>query len=442
MKIAWYDEIFKLIDKVFQVKIPFEIVHFPSTGVTSAINRYAEIVKGDPESTCACLIIDLRAAVFNHDNETNKKEFFRILVSHIEQYLDTKIDLETDQNVYHVIEDILRSYLRKKKKVLVVFFATTQINLSKCPEYRDLLIFLDRMRDTTNGAINVIIATTYPQFDDENPSPMPIITQYFNYYKKAGIYRSINEDILKVGKLKKHTNEQVEYLVEISGGLIVVIKGFMRDLIMADKSLSDIDSVKIDQKFFSDYPNCKQSIDRLFHQLKKEFIDVLIKINNGEDVSVLDEKAVTYLTKTSILDENNNIRGQIIPAYLKYAYKDAPEEVVKEILKKDIANDNDIEQYILSSKILVDRVSGEILINGIPQDDYLSEKELNILSLLYSKRGKDVGREEIAEILWGKKAEYSDWAIDKLVSRVRDKLGDDKPYRLIKTARGMGFILV
>jgi hypothetical protein len=37
MKKFWYDEIFSIINKVLLIKIPFEIVHFPETGVHSAL---------------------------------------------------------------------------------------------------------------------------------------------------------------------------------------------------------------------------------------------------------------------------------------------------------------------------------------------------------------------------------------------------------------------
>jgi len=444
MKVAWHDEIFKIIEKVFQVRIPFEIVHFPSTGVTSAINRYAEISKNDPDFPCKCLIIDLRAAIFNHDIEFNKKEFFRILISHVEQYLDTKINLEIDENIYHILENIIKTYLQKKKKVLFVFYTTTQINLSTTPEYRDLLIFLDKLRDSTGGNVNFMIATTYPQFDDNNPAPMPLITQYFSYYKKPWIFRSINEDLLKGGKLKKHTVFQIEKLVDLSGGLISLIKGLMRDLIMMDKELEEVETIVVDKDFFTNYPNCKQSVDRIFHQLKKEFVDALISINDGNPLDTINIKALTYLKNTAILDENNTIRGQILPGYLKYAYKDIPEEEVIKSLKTEIAKDDDVEMFLLSPKLKIDRVSGEIFVNSIPQDDYLSEKELKIFTLLYMSANTTVTREQIASSVWGDSSniDYSDWAIDKLISRIREKLNDMKPNKIIKTVRKSGFTIV
>jgi DNA-binding response OmpR family regulator len=63
---------------------------------------------------------------------------------------------------------------------------------------------------------------------------------------------------------------------------------------------------------------------------------------------------------------------------------------------------------------------------------------------MYSRPNQDVTREELARIIWTENtdAQYSDWAIDKVISRIREKLGDKKPYTLIKTARKIGFKIV
>lgn len=85
---------------------------------------------------------------------------------------------------------------------------------------------------------------------------------------------------------------------------------------------------------------------------------------------------------------------------------------------------------------------GKIFLKGILVDGHFSAKEKRVMSLLISKKGKIVFREEIAKTIWAKGWEdfYSDWAIDQTISRLRKKLSElDISPQVIKTIRGKGF---
>lgn len=73
----------------------------------------------------------------------------------------------------------------------------------------------------------------------------------------------------------------------------------------------------------------------------------------------------------------------------------------------------------------------------------LSDSEYNVLILLYRKKGKVVSRDDIAETLWKEKMLdlYSDWAIDKAISRLRNKLGNLTFYYQINSKKKEGFFL-
>ena len=73
----------------------------------------------------------------------------------------------------------------------------------------------------------------------------------------------------------------------------------------------------------------------------------------------------------------------------------------------------------------------------------LSRKERNFLFLLLAAKKKIISRDTAAQAIWGKDWEekYSDWAIDRLVHRIRKKLktlGLDE--KLLKTVKKKGFI--
>ena len=72
-----------------------------------------------------------------------------------------------------------------------------------------------------------------------------------------------------------------------------------------------------------------------------------------------------------------------------------------------------------------------------------SPKEFAIIKLLIENKGRLVEREKLAEKIWGAKWEdkYSDWAIDRLIYRLRNKMkkiGID--YKLLKTLKTRGII--
>ena len=88
---------------------------------------------------------------------------------------------------------------------------------------------------------------------------------------------------------------------------------------------------------------------------------------------------------------------------------------------------------------------GEILTVGNQRvETLLSNQEERVMRLLASQVDKIVSRDEVAEAIWGKLSmdNYSDWAINQIIRRIRVKIGDireDK--KLIETIRGKGFRL-
>ena len=73
------------------------------------------------------------------------------------------------------------------------------------------------------------------------------------------------------------------------------------------------------------------------------------------------------------------------------------------------------------------------------QEIRLTRKEFDLLSLLMSRAGEVVSREELMRDVWQATFWTSSKTIDVHVGWVRRKLGDtEHPYRLITTIRGKG----
>jgi DNA-binding winged helix-turn-helix (wHTH) protein len=356
--------------------------------------------------------------------------------------------------MFRPLEAIFVKYLQQHKKVLIAIDNSAQISLDNVPEFRDLIVFLDQMRFTHNGNINFLISTSIPIFTEQNPSPCPIITQYFNYYNPGWLYRSINEEIL-ANTFKRHGQNDVLKLIEITGGLVSLAKNLMRDFIMQDKKLDDLESLIVDDSFFDKYINCKMRLDRYKVQMGAIYRQGLLSIVEKGNIEGISPEVLNYLSQTGILDEEFKLRGTIFPAYVKKYFGIPISQKVSEVIEAERELGQSVEasreqisdsadSISINNILKVNIKSGEILKNNLPQDEYLAENELKVFILLNSNLNAPVTREAIAKILWTDHGvnDYSDWAIDKMISRIREKLHDEKPYRLIKTIRGIGFELI
>ena len=103
---------------------------------------------------------------------------------------------------------------------------------------------------------------------------------------------------------------------------------------------------------------------------------------------------------------------------------------------------SDYIQYRVSGDDLV-LLQDKISLNKVPLDYFLSRKEYRILRLLLKDRGSLVTRQQLAEVIWqDHNEEYSDWAIDQLMTRLRKRLESlSLSSTILQSVRGKGYIL-
>ncbi|MBN2015316.1 winged helix-turn-helix domain-containing protein [Candidatus Dojkabacteria bacterium] len=97
------------------------------------------------------------------------------------------------------------------------------------------------------------------------------------------------------------------------------------------------------------------------------------------------------------------------------------------------------------------RIKSSLIMNFLENFDYktmlrqkaipeqlLSVQEKKVYDLLKKNKGETVAREEIAQVMWGEEytQKYSDWAIDSLIKRIRQKI----PTVKIVTQKGKGYV--
>ncbi|RWW91724.1 response regulator transcription factor [Flavobacterium cerinum] len=95
-------------------------------------------------------------------------------------------------------------------------------------------------------------------------------------------------------------------------------------------------------------------------------------------------------------------------------------------------------EYVLDT-IVLKTLTHQIFNNG--QEIHLTQKEFLLLEYLLKNRGKICTREDIIKNVWNIYFDYDTSIIDVYMNGIRKKLGLRKDNKLIKTVRGIGYIV-
>lgn len=95
-------------------------------------------------------------------------------------------------------------------------------------------------------------------------------------------------------------------------------------------------------------------------------------------------------------------------------------------------------EYVLDT-IVLNTLTHQIFNNG--QEIHLTQKEFLLLEYLLKNRGKICMREDIIKDVWNIHFDYDTGIIDVYMNGIRKKLGLRKDNKLIKTVRGVGYIV-
>jgi hypothetical protein len=147
--------------------------------------------------------------------------------------------------------------------------------------------------------------------------------------------------------------------------------------------------------------------EELWESLSADEQMVLVRIVKSEDIDAEDYEKGKYLWDTGFLQGKNDDPELFSPLFKEYINQLDHEETKKK------------------------------------KTAHLTRKEHLLFTLLKEQMGEIVERESIVEVVWPESQEFgvSDWAIDRLVARVRLKLREqDDPYE-IQTIRTRGYKL-
>ncbi|MCF2859151.1 response regulator transcription factor [Pseudoalteromonas sp. SMS1] len=219
----------------------------------------------------------------------------------------------------------------------------------------------------------------------------------------------IIEDDKEIARLTEMYLQSEGYqttIVDHGSEAVSTIKALTPDLVLLDLMLPGVDGFDI----------CKEA--RAFYS--GPIIVLTAREDEISEVSLLKLGADDYLRKPA----KPHIMSARIEALLRRTNTNSEKTV-----------------HILSNTVAINSDTLSVTLNDETID--LTTSEFDLLTLLASKKGQVVSREDCIKALRGISYDISDRSIDMRISGLRKKFNDEKPpYKIIKTIRNKGYMLV
>jgi hypothetical protein len=183
-------------------------------------------------------------------------------------------------------------------------------------------------------------------------------------------------------KLSKNT---LLYIVQEAGGILLLAKAGVR--IAVKENLNRLSQI---QKVTRSHPDYLLQIRFFLSRLTERQREILKKIANLSPVE--DSLELDHLESMRIIEKT--LQGWQV---------------------RSLA----LQNFLRDKTVSVDRI-----IKTVRGSETLSSREKKIVLKLIGKNGDILSRDEIADIIWKEKKydQFSDWAIDKTISRIRKKI--------------------
>lgn len=210
------------------------------------------------------------------------------------------------------------------------------------------------------------------------------------------------------------SSSQIQTIIKVCGGHGACLKSATRLACLREK----VEPQKLEETLLSD-TDLFLRIEAIWRSFSDTQKGALQKALAGERLTPKEEKDLSLIFKCGLLTEQEDgIQpfGKIFTAFLAGRTGGFPH-------------------------LAYDQKTGEVLVNGTRATDKLTAQEYNLLNFLVAHQNRVCTRDEIAEALWGGKyhEKYSDWAIDRLTSRLRKKLNLSRKNPYLVTIRGRGY---
>jgi len=175
-------------------------------------------------------------------------------------------------------------------------------------------------------------------------------------------------------------------------------------------------------------------------------LDVMLPGRDGFSVcrSIRKRSSVPILLVTARGEEADRVLGLEFGAddYLVKPF--SPRELlarVRALVRRALGHAGPPSTPIVVGRLTLDPSMVRATVDG--REVRLTASEFTLLRTLAERRGRVLSREQLLALVEGSADESFDRAIDVRISRLRQKLGDDSKHpTLIRTVRGLGYVLV
>lgn len=228
----------------------------------------------------------------------------------------------------------------------------------------------------------------------------------------------------------KQTPSLEKDMTELSGGILGLLKNILRAISGELDPKIDIETVFEDQAI----QNRLQRICTVFTDEELQYLNCLAK-------HIPPKTRATPFVLRSGMVEQGTIRSKLLKMAIIHG---CPKQETSREQNQEYQSNRAEPGRRTRKGLTIDTISGEIFKDGKRLPEILSNAETKVIQLMLENPDSLITRDEVARQLWedDTKTKYSDWAIDKALSRIRFKIGDTKrPYQHLITIKGKGFKL-
>ncbi len=375
---------------------------------------------------CSSISSNIRFAFIDAKTliDVNTEEFFTILNSQLDKREERNIMI---RNVpAHIVTDKILNLVTPHSRICIVINSLERL----IPLGENFFNAFRGIRDKYPGSVCYIFITEKPLHEHpvfKNNTEFLILGLQNQVVAKPLSKEETHKMVQKLAEefaIKMGQKEQKK-LEELSGGIVGLLKPMLRAMEANTKDVLDAEVLQKD-------PATKIRLEKICQTFS---IQEQIYLNKTANNKHLKPMKTDYMQKTGII-VGGKIRSLLLNTYMK-THPANINEIMGEAKEKD-------QQELEKADLRIDVNTGEIYRGPKRLLKVLSDEELTVSKLLLENDEKITSREEIAKRLWGNQypERYSDWAIDKIVSRIRKKILDsDKPHKYLMTMKGKGFKL-
>ena len=307
------------------------------------------------------------------------------------------IFIDSPQILLKSLKEDFAKAIDKTGKTLVIIFNEFDIvsqNLNIDLLTRNLVA----LRNTARFNIIYIFTLLHP------------VTLNYSFYKKV-IWMTPFKNADALGVVDRNalrykvalSDKQKNEIIKLTGGHAGMIKFIIQNL-------SEVESDNINGKIY--------------------------RIEKSGDICLQCDRLLSPLTDIEKSKLKNNQRDELLVNLGLQTKSDGKTKIFSPILGNYLKNKKGcVPPFCL------DRENNEIYLFGKPVTKELALKEFVLLKLLIGSPNKIFKRDEIMEKVWGEEEFPSDWAFDKLISRLRKKLINVYEGNYLVVHKGIGVSL-